>query len=281
MSKPNRETTKAAKLKFRLGCIHCDRNDFDGIEQIPTDWQTVFPVQLWETSVKPFELSRQTSSIFAWETHLGVCPACSDQFERSDAPDNALPPWDVTADEEANERDRKASLSIHPIIRQVIDRDCHVGESNRTVVRHVISKLKNGYESFRSMPSVDRRCFIDQCIFQHRRNRKEYVEVMSGFTRTTGESHAGKELPSCLSGKEIVGLMRKHKVTIAKLSFRLGTSMKRVRQIREQGLSQALAVRDWIQAITGIGPRPDSGKVSDRKAARRGELLLLWLPALH
>ena len=28
-------------------------------------------------------------------------------------------------------------IEVHPIVRQIIDRDCHVGESYRTVIRHV------------------------------------------------------------------------------------------------------------------------------------------------
>lgn len=46
---------------------------------------------------------------------------------------------------------------IHPIIRQIIDRDCHVSWSNRRVIRHVISKLRNGFETYQTMPRDDRR----------------------------------------------------------------------------------------------------------------------------
>lgn len=67
---------------------------------------------------------------------------------------------------------------VHPIIRQIIDRDCHVSLSNGQVVEHVISLLRNGYDTYRSMSALNRRRFVRQCIQRHRENRKLYVEVM-------------------------------------------------------------------------------------------------------
>jgi hypothetical protein len=147
------------------------------------------------------------------------------------------------------------SNRVHPIIGQIIDRDCHVGDSNSSVVRHVISKLKDGYATFKAMSKSDRRRFIEQCIQHHRRNFKTYVEVMSGFTRTI-KSAKLDDVKTTLTGNDIVRLMRKHKKTIELLAFRLGTTQKRVRKVREVGLSNPLAVRDWIQAITDIDPGP-------------------------
>jgi len=49
--------------KIRLGCIHCDRIDFDGVEVLPNDW---FDVQAVLATLS-----------LDWETHLGVCPDCS------------------------------------------------------------------------------------------------------------------------------------------------------------------------------------------------------------
>lgn len=68
-----------------------------------------------------------------------------------------------------------------------------------------------------------------------------------------------------LSGNEIVTLMRRHKVTILQLAFRLGSTQKRVRAIRKKGLVCNLAVRDWIQAITmeDPGPIPDMYRVQN------------------
>lgn len=74
---------------------------------------------------------------------------------------------------------------VHPIIRQIIDRDCHVSLSNRAVVRHVVSKLKHGYKTFRAMPKPDRKQFIAECLYQHQSNFKLYCDVMRGsFTAT-------------------------------------------------------------------------------------------------
>ena len=69
---------------------------------------------------------------------------------------------------------------VHPIISQIIDRDCHVSLSNRAVVRHVVSKLKHGYKTFRAMPKPDRKQLIAECIYQHQNNFKLYREVMHG-----------------------------------------------------------------------------------------------------
>lgn len=69
---------------------------------------------------------------------------------------------------------------IHPIIRQIIDRDCHVSLRKREVVRHVISRLNGGYATFRALAPVDRREFIRQCLQVHRENWELYRDVMSG-----------------------------------------------------------------------------------------------------
>lgn len=73
---------------------------------------------------------------------------------------------------QSNKRD------AHPIIRQIIDRDCHVAESDLTVVRHVVAKLRDGYQNFRGLPKEERRRLIEQCLDVHRANRAEYEAVM-------------------------------------------------------------------------------------------------------
>lgn len=50
--------------------------------------------------------------------------------------------------------------------------------------------------------------------------------------------------------------MRKYRVTIRELASRTGFTMKRIRQIRESGLKDRGAIRDWIQAILGSDPGP-------------------------
>lgn len=229
---------------IRLGCCHCDRMDCDGIEAYPTDWTRIQPVN--------------QSSLLGWETHLGICPDCQKADDDFASSDEDTPPW------EEPEQNSGKSTTVHPIIAQIIDRDCHVGTSDREVVRHVISRLRHGYDTFRAMPPADRELLIEQAIQHHRRNFKLYVEVMSGFSRTTGKTPAN--LPHKLNGKEIIALMRKHKITIEGLAFRLGTTKKRVREIRKVGLYGGLVVRDWLQAITGedLGPIPTSYRIRNK-----------------
>ncbi len=77
---------------------------------------------------------------------------------------------------------------MHPIVRQIIDRDCHVGISNRAVMRHVISRLKDGWETFRQMPKADRKELLRQCRDHHRENRELYVAVMYPSYRSSEEN---------------------------------------------------------------------------------------------
>ena len=242
---------------LRLGCCHCDRDDFDGVASFPPDWTKIQVVK--------------QQGLDIWETHLGVCPNCQlhDEYG-ADATQDGLPPWEETTPESP-----KAD-SVHPIIKQIIDRDCHVATPAKEVVRHVISKLRKGYETLRTMPQADRDQLVEQCVLHHRGNFKEYVEVMSGFTQTVGADPS--KLPSSLSGTEIVRLMQKHKVTIEALAFRLGTTQKRVRKIRNTKLADSLAVRDWIQAITGQDPGPIPEKVRIHNRQEEGECCFCGYP---
>ncbi len=61
-----------------------------------------------------------------------------------------------------------------------------------------------------------------------------------------------------MTGAEITSLMRRHKVTIRELKARTGITMKRIRQVRERGLGCRHAKRDWIEAITGTDPGPQT-----------------------
>lgn len=256
-------TSQAGATKggpLRLGCCYCNRNDFDGIQVFPANWTNIQEVKVQGLGI--------------WETHLGVCPSCQrqQQVDVETSNDDLLPPW------EEGEAEPQKPDAIHPIVRQIINRDCHVSESNKNVVRHVISKLRDGYQTLRTMPAQDRRLLIEQCVEQHRSNLKEYVEVMSGFTRTTDGKAGDPSLPSSLSGKEIVALMRKHHVTIASLAFRIGTTMKRVRKIRETGLQDVLAIRDWIQAITGEDPGPIPEKYCIHNRTEEGDCCFCGYP---
>ncbi len=82
---------------------------------------------------------------------------------------------------------QERKYAAHPIVRQIIDRDCHVAISTRAVVEHVISKLRNGYETFISMPPADRHRFLRQCIDIHQANRVEYQDVMNPRYGQTGQ----------------------------------------------------------------------------------------------
>ena len=68
--------------------------------------------------------------------------------------------------------------STHPITRQIIDRECHVGLSNRAVFRLVISHLIEGYKTYRSIPKESRRKLLQERIDIHRYNQAEYQAVM-------------------------------------------------------------------------------------------------------
>lgn len=59
---------------------------------------------------------------------------------------------------------------------------------------------------------------------------------------------------STLTGKQVVSLMRKHKVTIRDLAKRAGATQIRVRQIREQGVKGYCDVTSWLGFITGTDP---------------------------
>lgn len=65
------------------------------------------------------------------------------------------------------------------IIGMIVDRDCHVGMTNKKVIRHVISRLKNKESTFWEMTKEDRRYFMLTCIKEHEQNQKLYRQVMS------------------------------------------------------------------------------------------------------
>jgi hypothetical protein len=81
---------------------------------------------------------------------------------------------------------------MHPIVRQIIDRDCHVGMSHRAVMRHVVSRLKDGWDTFRQMPTADRKELLRQCRDHHRENRNQYVAVMYPNYRLPEENSHGQ-----------------------------------------------------------------------------------------
>ncbi len=64
-----------------------------------------------------------------------------------------------------------------------------------------------------------------------------------------------------MTGKELITMMRRHKVTIRELARRIQIPQKRVRIRRDIGLDAETA-RDWIQSITGVDPGPQITKAT-------------------
>ena len=62
--------------RIRLGCGSCDRDDFDGIKRIPSDWVDVTVVQSLKASLQEVDSADRSRSPFEWYTHLGTCPDC-------------------------------------------------------------------------------------------------------------------------------------------------------------------------------------------------------------
>ena len=52
---------------IRLACMVCDRTDFDGIDQLPADWEGVAEADV--------SIAQDAG---AWWTHLGWCPDCKE-----------------------------------------------------------------------------------------------------------------------------------------------------------------------------------------------------------
>ena len=48
---------------IRLACEKCDRDDFDGVDELPTDWEDICEALI-------------TGNGSEWWTHIGLCPEC-------------------------------------------------------------------------------------------------------------------------------------------------------------------------------------------------------------
>lgn len=70
-------------------------------------------------------------------------------------------------------------VEVGGIVRQIVNR-CHVGESNRYVIRYVVSRLRNKYQTFAALPKEQRRSLMLQAIKAHGENRGLYRDVMRG-----------------------------------------------------------------------------------------------------
>ena len=87
--------------------------------------------------------------------------------------------------------------------------------------------------------------------------------------------------PSTLSGDELMRLMRKHRMTISNLAFLVGTTQKRVRQLRQTGLTDAAVIRDWLEAITGHDPCPVPKRCKIENAYEGAECHFCRYPLFH
>ena len=61
---------------IRLGCIYCDRSDFDGVDALPEDWEDIDEVRSLEEAMREVPFEDKTRSVLDWQTHLGTCPEC-------------------------------------------------------------------------------------------------------------------------------------------------------------------------------------------------------------
>ena len=58
--------------RIRLGCIVCSRDDFDGIDRLPEDWEDIDEVQSFEESIQEVDPDDPDGDVTFWETHIGV-----------------------------------------------------------------------------------------------------------------------------------------------------------------------------------------------------------------
>ncbi len=69
------------------------------------------------------------------------------------------------------------------IIGMIVGR-CHVGDSNRQVIRYLVigrlEKKKVGWLTWKNLPREHRKKLMRQAIDEHQRNRALYLQAMSG-----------------------------------------------------------------------------------------------------
>jgi len=68
------------------------------------------------------------------------------------------------------------------IVDQIVGR-CHVGYSNRRVLKYFISRLKHGYKGWFLLTRNERRRWMRQVFEVHRQNRELYRYVMGGYLK--------------------------------------------------------------------------------------------------
>lgn len=77
--KPTAKDLKQAG-PIRLGCNHCDRDDYDGVKLLPGGWSDISKRQSLAESLATYDdgdlFMPPDYSVLDWETHVGICPEC-------------------------------------------------------------------------------------------------------------------------------------------------------------------------------------------------------------
>lgn len=68
---------------------------------------------------------------------------------------------------------------VPSIVSQIVGR-CHVGQSNRVVLRYFVSRLKRKYQTWTSLSRADRRRWMQWVFSEHKANRELYRAVQRG-----------------------------------------------------------------------------------------------------
>jgi len=66
------------------------------------------------------------------------------------------------------------------MIRKMVGR-CHVSDSYETVIRYVISKMVDGFKTYRELSTANKAFIVEVAIDVHNQNREQYNWVMGGL----------------------------------------------------------------------------------------------------
>ena len=61
---------------FRLACVSCARDDYDGVYRLPQNWTEIQKVESLAESKDSVNESDSARSLFDYYTHSGYCPEC-------------------------------------------------------------------------------------------------------------------------------------------------------------------------------------------------------------
>lgn len=65
------------------------------------------------------------------------------------------------------------------IINQIVDR-LHVGESNRGVIKYLVSRMAKGYKTYKAMAKKSRHLLVRQALARHAENKRTYQYIVGG-----------------------------------------------------------------------------------------------------